>query len=202
MHRITVLGGGGRSGGVGGSSFTTFNSSISHANIVLSNGDLTATRTGANAFKGAKSDATFNTGTAKIHCELTLDNMGGGTDYHIPGIVRVDQTGSVSFPGENAFGLGFEVNDNIFYNNSGSYATGNPGTAVVSDVIILEFGDGEMKVALNTGSYVTATYPAGLVDQDVRIMLGLFSATTQGTMNFGASPWVKTPTAGYAGLPA
>lgn len=201
MSKLLLLGAGGPIvGGGGGGSFTTMDPADKHADIILSNGNLSVDSAQVDSWRAGRSVASFAGG--KYHIEVTADQL-NHTAGLIAGIVR---TSSANFahPGNDASGLGFQVN-NFFYVNNAMYDADNPGTFNALDVLVFEIDDdnGTMDVAINTGSYVRADYPAGITagaGQTKKFSIGLYSINNAVTVNFGDSAWVKTPTSGFTGL--
>ncbi len=180
--------------------FTTLDPADKHADVTLSNGNLTAERSGADAWKAVRSVDTFAGG--KYHIEVTLDQFTNSSGL-IAGLVRTS-SGDYSFPGQDGSGLGFQTN-NFFYSSSGLHDADNPGVIGVGDVLVLEIDDdnGILYVAINTGSYVQANYPAGITagaGQNKKFEVGMFTTGNDCTVNFGTTAFVKTPSSGFVGL--
>lgn len=201
---LLLLGVGSAGGGGGGAPFTgtTLDPADKSANITLTNGDLTAENTVNSVWAGVRSVATFAGGKWHIEVHVDQDSISG----LIIGLIRTS-SGDHSYPGADASGLGWQIDNSIFYNNGGLHAFGGSGAISAGDTIIVEIDDdaGTLYIAINTGSYFSDTYPAGITagaSQTKKFAVGLFTTSNDVTVNFGDSAWVKTPTSGFVGLSA
>jgi hypothetical protein len=192
-----VVGGGG-----GGGPFTTLNPADKHADITLSNGDLTAISGTVTSWRSVRSVVAMDASVDKIHVEVTIDNLTGSNQGLMVGIADAGAAILANYLGSVDDSLGYHTNFDWWGGQTGGTGT---GPLIAGDVIIVEI-DGpnrQMKVAKNTGSYGTpATLSGTNLDDDNNwfFALSIFTTNVQATVNFGDSAWVKTPTSGFVGL--
>jgi hypothetical protein len=185
-----------------GSTFATLNPADKHADITLSNGDLTASTNQVGGFRSVRSTLAMS-GSDKIHIEITLDALG-----HAHGVIigLADAAANILpvYPGNGDDTLGYQISGNWWGGQSGG---GTFAVPTAGDVLTIEIDCAarEVKVAKNNDAFAaTATIDAANLEDDANwfFALGLIAGggPTTVTVNFGDSAWSRTPTSGYVGL--
>lgn len=185
-----IQGGG---GGVALSSFTdTFNSADKGTEMVLSNGDLTATRTAVAAeWETAHSTEVRDSSLGgHFYFEVTMDSF--NTINWMAGIT-VDGDGTdIAFVGTGANAWGVRKDGTIF-NNGSSPGGGMPTLASVTDYygFSVNFDTSTLQVAANGGSFSTVTSSLSTSSM-YHIGFASFTATNAATINCGATAFNET----------
>lgn len=178
--------------------YATWNPSDKHANIVLSNGDLTAAPSGSTGWMSVK--GTIGVSSGKWYWEFTF---AGSPGNHLHGV-------AVSGTALNIL-LSSDANSYVYRFDYGyKYCAGGTwvsiGTATVGDVIgvALDMDNGKIWFAKNgtwlgSGDPANGTNPAcsGLSDTFYAVWNTHYGSGATATANFGASSFSHTVPSGF-----
>ena len=178
---------------------TTWNPADKHANIVLSNGDLTAATSGSVTWINVR--GTVGKTTGKWYWEVTLQNHRNGS---LIGVTIAGTSLSVN--------LGTDANSYLYRAEGIKYCAGSSSgidTATVGDVIsiALDLDAGKIWFAKNgvwleSGDPANGTNPncTGLSDTFYAVWGANYSSAPEVTANFGTSAFAYSVPSGFAGL--
>lgn len=183
------------------SSFQAFDPAVLGTNVILSNGDKTVSCTTTNTNGGTRSITSYS-GTAKRYAEFTYENKGtpangdtmwvGISDSGITGSDRVGlHTSSTGY-----FLNFFDVQGLIFAD--GSQINSGPNFDI-GDVMGIAVDLGLAKIDFYKNNvFIASSDFTGTGDTYLCVSVQTAdSSLLSGTMNFGSSPFVYTPPAGY-----
>jgi len=167
----------------GGEYVDSLNPSDKHANIALSNGNLTAASTVSNVWKSARALQGHSTG--KRQFEITLDVM-AANNYCMAGIGTLSATLN-SYVGSDVYGYGIAFNDGSKLHN-GSMGFGG-ASLTAGDILgfCIDF-DSRFIFAFKNGWIFggTACFTT-IVSGTYYVMVSPYTVGNQCTINFGAT---------------
>ena len=178
--------------------YTTWNPDDKHADITLSNSNLTATST-YNNWHGIRSIEGKSSG--KWYWETTID-VDSAFHYIRVGVGTVDASLSLQI-GNDAYAYGYSAENGEKYNNNVSPAYG--ATYTTGDIIgvALDMDNGKLWWSKN-GVWQASGNPGAGTNEAYSGLSGTFFAmfspqitTDQGTANFGASSFSYTVPTGF-----
>jgi hypothetical protein len=179
------------------SGFVEWNPDDSHADIVLSNGNFTATKAVSNAWRSTR--ATDGRYTGKWYWEVTLGAQ--VNDNFMIGIGH-DVTPITTYVGDDTTGYAYYALNGKKYNS----ASADYGPSATTDDVIgvaLDLDNHKIWWSKN-GVWMASGDPANGVNQAYNIstwytypMLGLWGIGDDCTYNFGATAFVYTPPTGF-----
>jgi hypothetical protein len=177
----------------GGLATDTWNPADKSANIVLSNGNLTATW-GTSGSQSVRSITAHSTG--KYHIEFTVSFT---TANLLLGLMPAAQALS-TYCGGAATSVGINVNQNYYFNAGASVLTGSAAVST-GHVIALEFDLDGMNFYYKNFTLSEARLGpfsiAGLTTGPWFLACSIFDTGGAFTLNTGATAYSVTPTSGY-----
>lgn len=184
----------------------TWNSSDKHADIVLSNGGLTASLAGASGTSSRAVRATQGKSSGKWYFEIVIDTYGGSTPYSLTGIGQSSPSLTSSyFPGSGANDYGYEQTGYKYNNASGSaYGGGLPEGNVLG--VIVDLDNGKIWWSVNDtvqggGDPASGTSPAysGIAAGTYYPMSSLYTGNNhQLTARFSTGDFSYSPPSGFS----
>jgi hypothetical protein len=194
---------------------TTLNPADKHADIGLSNGDLTGDNdSGGGNWRSVRATRSFT--TEKVYFEATLTSL-GTFNWTFVGIMAASQS-LASFVGAGEDGVGYQVNNGLWSN--GGFVLDTDDTAMggpfgVGDTLAFAIdganrkfwvkdatsgdwnGVGSDDPETNTGGY---SWPAGCLASSEAwfIAMSAFNAGQDTTFNFGGTAFAGTEPAGFS----
>lgn len=173
--------------------YATWNPSDKHANITLSNGDLTVTSGVSNAHKGVRS--TISKTTGKWYWEITVGTKGvndGLAEGVADGTHALTTEIGYSSVSESYLSQGYKVKNSAETAGLATYTAG----AVIG--MALDAGTGDIEWFKNNVSQ--GGYTPGITGT-LFAATNVYDVNDAATANFGATALTYTPPAGYnAGL--
>lgn len=178
-----------------GADYAAFGVNYKHANITLSNDNLTAENTAAAGFNiVGVLDAKI---TGQWYFEVTLEEFGTANDEIIIGVGTYEAALN-DYIGRYSSSMGYAWDGRIIYNNANLGST--PGTFTEGDVIGIEVDAATrtVKFRKNGGAWSTKTNLSGGT-QPLMPLVQLYRVGARVTINTGQSPWHTNPESGYVG---
>ncbi len=177
--------------------YATLNASTAGTNVALSNGNLTATFSGAGA-GSVISNIGKSSGKWYFECTVTT----GGTGQTI-GVATASQP-AADWIGQTTAGYGYRSNNGDVLTNGANIYTGG-GTYTTANVIGIALDAGGQTISFyknNVAQYTTQSISGLGASATIYAGVGQIGATASAvTFNFGATALTYTPPSGYnAGL--
>lgn len=170
---------------------TTWNPSDKSANITLSNGNLTATNAGTNAWVGVRPTTTKTTG--KWYWEVTLGQTTEATGT-VVGVIDI----AAAFNGDSNI-IGGYLTGQGGYKYDYDAGTSAQGSSVANDVIGLAWDIGARTLAVyrnNTLKFTCTSASIGTVADTA--VFEAYTLNDACTVNFGGSAFTYTPPSGFS----
>lgn len=179
-----------------GITYATWNPSDKSSLVTLSGGNLVANMTSAASNYFVRSSIGKSTG--KWYWEITINSATPTTDFFMPAGISQASENINDWMGLTA-GVSFTFEGGQFYQNGGALT--NPGAWALGDIVgvalDLTVGSENVKFYRNNTLMITVTIAAGTYYAGT----GTYTTIGQTTANFGATPFIYSPPAGYnAGL--
>ena len=186
---------------------TALNPADMGANLSLSNGDLTVTKTAGVAYSAVRALTGLSSG--KYYWELSATLLSGGDRLATFGVATSSHVLD-NYIGINSEGRGYFAQNGAIYPGGAAYGGGALGDGVILGCA-LDMDNGRIYWSVagewrNFGDPETGTNPAfsDLSGLTVYPAVSLYDGTLphSATINFGASPFTYSAPAGYtAGVP-
>lgn len=186
-----------------GSTAVTWNPSDKASLVVLSNGNRTATRTGATTNQSVR--ATLSRSSGKYYFEVRMDTAGAPSNYSMVGVCTSSLSLS-NYIGQDSTSVGYEPTGQRYTNGAGA-AYGATYTAGNVIGVAVDIDSGKVWYAKDntwqaSGNPAAGTNPAVTLSAGLTLFpaLSLYAASTQPalTARFKSSDLSYSPPSGFS----